>query len=122
LFIIPHSELPAELPPLYRAGRLMINQAILTTLPVKFSPTDEPIEPTEHELRLNQLRASIAIGEKAYDQMYEARGSLSGLYSDAKEAFSNAIHLANELGLSQESQKLSKRLEHIKAVFRSQFT
>ena len=122
LFIMPRSKVPAQLPPLFRAAGLVNEKAILTTLPVKFSPHDDSIQRTERELRLNQLRACTAIGEKAYDQMYEAHGSLTGLYSDAKEAFYDAIHIANELGLKDESEKLSKRLDHIKAVFRSQFT
>lgn len=122
LFIIPGSRLPGSLPPLFRMQPLVDSKAILTTLPVKFSPTDGPIQRTERELSLNQLRACKAIGEKAYDQMYEARGSMSGLYSDAKEAFYDAISIANELGLKEESEALQKRLQHIKAVFRSQFS
>ncbi|HEY6348645.1 MAG TPA: hypothetical protein VI636_04465 [Candidatus Angelobacter sp.] len=122
LFIIPQSKLPQPLPPFYRAQPLVNAKAILTTLPVKFSPTDDSIERTPRELKLNQLRACKAIGEKAYDQMYESRGSLSGLYSDAKEAFYDAISIANELGLKEESEALERRLEHIKAVFRSQFS
>lgn len=121
-FIIPQSRMPQPVPPLYRSQRLVNGKAILTTLPVKFSPTDDPVQRTERELRLNQLRVCKAIGEKAYDQMYETRGSLSGLYSDAKEAFYDAISIANELGLKEESEALTKRLEHIKAVFRSQFS
>jgi len=114
--------LPESLPRLYRAQYLVNGKAILTTLPVKFSPTDDPIERTPREQRLNALRACTAIGEKAYDQMYEARGSVSGLYSDTKEAFYDAISIANELGLREEAEQLSKRLENIKAVFRSQFS
>jgi hypothetical protein len=121
-FVIPQSKLPPELPPLYRAQRLMRQNAILTTLPVKFAPGDDTIERTERELKLNQLRVCKAIGEKAYDQMYETHGSPSGLYSDAKEAFYDAIRTARELGLADEVQELEKRLEHIKAVFRSQFS
>jgi len=122
LFVIPGSKVPAQLPPLYRAQRLTDDRAILTTLPVKFSPTGDAVEQTERELKLNQLRACTALGEKAYDQMYESSGSTLGLYSEAKEAFYDAIHLADELGLAQESAALSKRLGHIKAVFRSQFS
>jgi len=122
LFVIPGSKVPAQLPPLYRAQRLTDDRTILTTLPVKFSPVDDTIERTEHELKLNQLRACTALGEKAYDQMYESSGSTLELYSEAKEAFYDAIHLADELGLAQESAALSKRLGHIKAVFRSQFS
>lgn len=122
LFIIPQSKLPAELPALYRVQRLMKQNAILTTLPVKFAPTDDSIERTERELKLNQLRRCKAIGEKAYDQMYETHGSATGLYSDAKEAFYDAIRTARELGLADEAEALAKRLDHIKAVFRSQFS
>lgn len=121
-FIVPQTNLPAQLPPLFRSQRLLKDKAILTTLPVKFSPTDDSIQRTERDLRLNQLRACKAIGEKAYDQMYDSYGSVSGLYSDAKEAFYDAIHIARELGLTQEVEDLSKRLDHIKAVFRSQFS
>lgn len=122
LFVIPHSRLPDPLPPLYRAQPLVNGKAILTTLPVKFSPTDDPIQRTEREIKLNALRVCKALGEKAYDQMYEARGSISGLYSDVKEAFYDAIRIANELGLKEESEALEKRLANIKGVVRSQFS
>lgn len=122
LFILPQAKLPAQLPPVYRAGRLVNEKAILTTLPIKFSPTDDPIQPTQRELKLNQLRVCKAIGEKAYDQLYEAHGSTAGLYSDAKEAFYDAIRVARELGLEEEVAALEKRLAHIKAVYRNQFT
>jgi hypothetical protein len=62
-----------------------------------------------------------ALGEKYYDQMYEARYGTSGLYSDAKEAFYDAIKLANELGLKKDVEELEKRLANIKGVVRSQF-
>jgi hypothetical protein len=122
LFLIPASNVPAPVPALYRVQRLQNDRAILTALPVKFSPMDDTIKPTERELKLNQLRACTALGEKAYDQMYETSGSMTGLYSDAKEAFYDAINLANELGLTEESAALTARLQHIKAVFRSQFS
>jgi hypothetical protein len=54
--------------------------------------------------------------------MYESGRGANGCYSSAKDAFYDAIGLANELGLKEEAEALSKRLEHIKAVFRSQFT
>jgi hypothetical protein len=122
LFLLPAFKVPSQLPSLYRLQRLKDDRAILTALPVKFSPVDDPIQPTERERKLNQLRACKALGEKAYDQMYETSGSTTGLYSDAKEAFYDAIRLANELGLKEESAELSARLQHIKAVFRSQFS
>jgi predicted transcriptional regulator len=57
--------------------------------------------------------------------MYEKAHSPSAAtayYSDAKEALYTAISIANELGLTEEAAKLDARLEHIKGVFRSQFT
>jgi hypothetical protein len=63
------------------------------------------------------------MGEKAYDDMYEAHsfGDANCCYRDAKDFFYEAIRLAGELGLAEEGESLSKRLEHIKGVFRSQF-
>jgi len=71
-----------------------------------------------------QLRHLEAFAEAAYDKMYDA-GSASGataLYSDAKEALADAIGLARRLGRAEDVTRLEKRLAHIKAVFRSQFT
>jgi hypothetical protein len=71
--------------------------------------------------RLETLRR---LGEAAYDRMYEATSATAaaGCYSDAKEAFHDAVRAARELGLEAEAQTLEARLEHIKAVFRSQFS
>jgi len=79
---------------------------------------------TEREAQLEQLKHLKAMGEKAYDDMYDAYppGSAAAYYSDAKECFYDAIGLARRLGLEEETAALEKRLEHIKAVFRSQFT
>ncbi|MGB7548752.1 MAG: hypothetical protein WBM14_13455 [Terracidiphilus sp.] len=70
--------------------------------------------------RLERLKA---MGEKAYDDMYEAHSAREAqvCYSEAKECFHDAIGVAKELGLADEAEALSRRLEHIKAVFRSQF-
>ena len=78
----------------------------------------------DRKAQLAELERLKALGEKAYDDMYEAH-SPSGAavcYSDAKECFYDAISLANKLGLIDEAEALSKRLAHIKAVFRSQFS
>jgi len=71
-----------------------------------------------------RLRASKDFGEKAYDEMYDARSSsaATGRYSDAKEAFHDAIAIARDLELPDEMAALQARLDHIKAVFRSQFS
>jgi len=84
----------------------------------------------EQRLREERLRKVAALAqckalaEKAYDAMYEAHSARDATvcYSDAKEAFYDAIRLANELGDAGEVERLSKRLEHVKAVFRSQFS
>jgi hypothetical protein len=76
------------------------------------------------ETLLKQLKELEAEGEKNYDDLYETRSDHDATvcYSGAKEAFYDAISLADRLGLSEESDRLLKRLEHIKAVFRSQFS
>ena len=70
------------------------------------------------EERLAHLEA---LAEKAYDEMYETR-SPSGSYSDAKEYLYDAISLARRIGREDEAIRLEKRLDHIKAVFRSQMS
>ena len=78
----------------------------------------------EQKAGLEQLTHLKAMGEKAYDDMYEAHSpsDANARYSDAKECFYDAIGLANQLGLKEEAESLQQRLAHIKAVFRSQFT
>ncbi len=73
---------------------------------------------------LEQLAHLKAMGEKAYDDMYEARSpsDATARYSDAKECYYDAIGLASRLGQKEEAEALHARLAHIKAVFRSQFT
>jgi hypothetical protein len=79
---------------------------------------------TERQAQLDQLKHLKAMGEKAYDDMYEAYppASAAVFYSDAKECFYDAIGLARRLGLEEETKALEERLAHIKAVFRGQFT
>jgi hypothetical protein len=72
-----------------------------------------------------QLSSCERIAEQAYDDMYEKAHSFSaatGYYSDAKDAFREAIQAARELGLDEEVKRLEERLEHVKKVFRSQFS
>ena len=71
--------------------------------------------------RHEHLRKLERLGEAHYDAMYET-SSPSGEYANAKDAFSEAIALARELGESETVKRLEARLAHIKAVFRSQFT
>ena len=78
----------------------------------------------ERGLQLEQLKRLKALGEKAYDDMYEVHplSAATACYSDAKECFYDAIGLARRLGMEEEVDALEKRLAHIKAVFRGQFT
>ena len=81
------------------------------------------MEDHERQSKLAGLASCKAQAEKAYDDMYEAHSfsQANGFYSESKESFYDAIRLAEELGLADEAESLRKRLEHIKAVFRSQF-
>jgi hypothetical protein len=89
---------------------------------MKGSPLEIAFHRSDEELERNRLRQLTALGEKYYDQMYESGRGANGCYSSAKDAFYSAIGLANELGMKEEADALSKRLDHIKAVFRSQFS
>ncbi|MGZ4877044.1 MAG: hypothetical protein ACXVIO_02610 [Candidatus Angelobacter sp.] len=120
-FMLPETELP-EGPPDFRGIGLTEKRAVWTTLPMKGSPMEIAFHRSEAELNRNRLRQLKALGEKYYDQMYESSRSANRCYSNAKDAFYDAIGLANELGMKEEAEALSKRLEHIKAVYRSQFS
>jgi hypothetical protein len=120
-FMLPEKQMPEGLPG-FRRIQLTENRAVWTALPMKGSPLEVGFHPTDEELNRSRLRQLTALGEKFYDQMYESRHGANGCYSSAKDAFYDAIGLAKELGMKEESETLSKRLEHIKAVFRSQFT
>ena len=82
------------------------------------------VDDLKREAQLKQLEALKAEGEKNYDDLYETRSDYDATvcYSGAKEAFHDAISLARQLGLAEEAEALRKRLEHIKGVFRSQFS
>ena len=69
-----------------------------------------------------ELQLHIMNAEKAYDDMYEGRGSLSGYYSDMKESMADAIRVARELRLWKKASQLERILEHRKKVFRSQMS
>jgi hypothetical protein len=119
--MLPETELREEIPG-FRTVILRENRAVLTVLPMKGSPDETPVHRSDEELNRNRLRQIVVLGEKYYDQMYESRRGANGCYSNAKDAFYDAIGMANALGMKEEAEALSKRLAHIKAVFRSQFT
>ena len=68
---------------------------------------------------LEQLARFKAMGEKAYDDMYEAHSSsdATACYSNAKECYYDAIGLANRLGLKEEAEALNARLRTSKRSF-----
>jgi hypothetical protein len=70
---------------------------------------------------LNQIAQYEALAEKAYDEMYNTRFPL-GCYADLKDYFSAAISAANQAGLTDEAERLEKRLDHCKEVYRKQFS
>ncbi len=76
----------------------------------------------ERQRLLAELERLKAMGEKDYDDLYEVRSSSerTSCYSGAKEAYYDAISLARKQGWRR-PEALYARLEHIKAVFRSQF-
>jgi len=121
-FLLPESGAPQSAFEPFRAIPLIGKRMMWTVLPVKAAPIDPPVKRNEHELKVDRLRQAKALGEKYYDQMYESRRGVTGLYSNTKDVFRDAISLANELGMKEEVEALSKRLDHIKAVFRSQFS
>jgi hypothetical protein len=62
-----------------------------------------------------------ALAEKAYDDMYETRYP-TGCYADLKDYFVDAIGVAERAGLTADAERLRKRLDHCKKVYRSQFS
>jgi hypothetical protein len=70
-----------------------------------------------------KLNQAIAAAEAAYTRMYEVSGSeATACYNNAKESLHDAILLTTALGLTEQSDELRKRLEHVKRVFHSQFS
>jgi len=121
-FMLPETKLADGISEPFRTIRLTENRVVRTTLPIKASPMETAFHRSDRELNLDRLRKLKALGEKYYDQMYESGRGANRCYSSAKDAFYDAIGLAHELGMKEEEEALSKRLEHIKAVFRSQFS
>jgi hypothetical protein len=73
---------------------------------------------------LERIKDLEAYAEKAYDEMYEARGpaGAGGYFSEVKEVLTEAIRLAREIGLEDEALRLEKRLDHIRKVYESQMS
>ena len=63
------------------------------------------------------------LAEQSYAAIYDAPpfGSTKDSYDDACFQFARAIETAQRLGLADEVARLSRRVEHIRAVYNSQF-
>jgi hypothetical protein len=68
-----------------------------------------------------KMAAYEALAEQAYDAMYDSR-SPAARYSDLKDYFAAAIGAAERAGLTQEIERLTRRLDHCRQVYRSQFS
>jgi len=73
---------------------------------------------------MDQLEFFIRQAEEAYSSIYDIPSSSgrAAAYSDCKESMYEAIQLARQLGLENKVIELEKKLEHYKAVFRSQLS
>jgi hypothetical protein len=76
-------------------------------------------EPPDMEKRPHYLELE-RLGEQYYEEMYDGR--VRGRWSDVKECLDLAIVAAEREGLSDEAERLRKRLEHIRKVVYSQFS
>ena len=77
--------------------------------------------PDANEADRKQVAEYEALAERAYAEMYDSR-SPAGCYSDLKDYFAQAIDAANRAGLTDDAERLTKRLDHCKQVYRSQFS
>ncbi|OGP84600.1 MAG: hypothetical protein A2Z08_05955 [Deltaproteobacteria bacterium RBG_16_54_11] len=80
----------------------------------------EGISAQSEQADARRMKELEAMAEAEYDEMYESSYP-TGAYSDTKEAFYDAIAFAEKIGLPDEAQRLRKRLQHVKDVFRHQF-
>jgi hypothetical protein len=75
--------------------------------------------PPDDELR--RMAECEALAEKAYNEMYDTR-SPAGFYSEMKDCFVEAIGAARRAGRPDEVERLTKRFENCKQVYRKQFS
>ena len=73
---------------------------------------------------LTRVRLLEAQGEQAYARLYDAvsPGAAAACYADAKDCFTDALAMARRLFAVEDIARLQSRLDHVKAVFRSQFS
>lgn len=67
-----------------------------------------------------ELEAATAVGERAYDRLYDARDrqEFNWLAELATDSYREAMRIAESLGMEAELPALRERLLHIKAVVR----
>jgi len=75
---------------------------------------------TASDDELRRMAECEALAEKAYNEMYETRFP-AGLYSEMKDCFIEAIGAARRAGRPDEVERLTRRLENCKQVYRKQF-
>ncbi len=68
--------------------------------------------------KLKELEELKAKAEFFYSQMYDCKSyELKDFKDDASSCFSQAIVIAEELGLSDEVKQLQERSEHVRNVY-----
>jgi len=67
-----------------------------------------------------ELERLEALAERSYTAMYDARRPKDE-YEDACINFQRAIDEARRLGLEDEAARLTRRLDHVRAIYGSQF-
>jgi hypothetical protein len=71
------------------------------------------------EAQRKRLAELEKFAEDAYSGMYETRAG-AGAYAEAKECFHTAIAYAREVGANADAERLERRLDQVKAIFREQ--
>jgi hypothetical protein len=77
----------------------------------------------EREEKLAQLKQWRELGESAFHEMYEVHSwrDASACFLEAKENFSDAIRLAEELGLTADAEDLRRQMENLEEVYSTEF-
>ena len=71
---------------------------------------------------IKEIARFEALAEEAYGAMYDLRDvSVKDCHDDARYNLERAIDIARMRGLAGEVERLSRRRDHIEAVYNSQF-
>ena len=77
--------------------------------------------PAGDDAARDEMARFEAQAEKAYDAMYDSRNP-AACYADLKDSFTAAIGAAKRAGLHQDADRLTKRLDHCRQIYRKQFS